>query len=383
VFSREEYRLTGMELVRPVDYLGAGLPVASSMGPFSPPVAAASSRENRRISRSAAVGGRNRRSRHLPLPTNSLATVEMNMRPVVVFSDVDGLLRNPREPMIKRAAAALNLLTRYRIWTVICSGMTRAEIELIQRDLGLRHPFIAENGAAAFIPRGYFGPDLPDISDRGNYVRVEFAASHARAVRTIRDVAAHVGVGITGFSDMSTEDVARECGLPLSRARAAKLREYSEPIRLSTPTEDGRHRLLAALEAARLSCINRGRFDHVGTVANCNVCVNHLRDRYEQAFGPVVTIGLVDAIADDHLLPLVDHKVMLHADESLPGAIDVWGWALAIRATAQEVRQRAPEQVERAGTSSRPNRGADPKPLALCVRPSGQRMVGGDQPTVK
>jgi mannosyl-3-phosphoglycerate phosphatase len=293
------------------------------------------------------------------------------MRPIVVFSDVDGVLQNPREPLIRKAASALDLLTRYRIWIVICSGMTRAEIELIQQDLGLRHPFIAESGGAAFIPRGYFGPDLPDALDDGKYVRINVAEPYTHVVETLHDVAAGVGVEIVGFNDMSDEDVARERGLPLSRARAAKMREYSEPIRLSTSTADGRNRLIAALDVAQLTCRNRGRFDHVGTVTNCTVCVNQLRDRYEDAFGPVVTVGLVDAFADDHLLPLVDYKVMLHADESLPGAIDLCGWVHVIRATAQEVRQQELDGVSPPRADLRPKREARQKPAIVSVRHRG------------
>ena len=98
---------------------------------------------------------------------------------------------------------------------------------------------------------------------------------------------------------------------------------------------------------------------------------------------PLVTIGLVDAMADDHLLPLVDHKVMLHADESLPDAIDLWGWVLAIRATAQEVRQGETDGVDRTRANVPQNRAAGQKPLFFSGRPSGQRTMGGDQATVK
>jgi mannosyl-3-phosphoglycerate phosphatase len=113
--------------------------------------------------------------------------------------------------------------------------MTRAEIELIQQALGLRQPFIVESGAAALIPRGYFGHDLPDVSDGGKYVRLEIARPHAHTVQTLRNVAARFGVEIVGFSDLSAADVGRECGFCLSRARAAKMREYSEPVTTTLP----------------------------------------------------------------------------------------------------------------------------------------------------
>jgi predicted mannosyl-3-phosphoglycerate phosphatase (HAD superfamily) len=263
-----------------------------------------------------------------------------NMRPIVVFSDVDGALKHLSGPMLGRAANTLRLLGRYRIWTVLCSGMPRAEIELLQRGLELRQPFITEGGAAAFIPRGYFGYELPDACDDGKYVRVEFARPYAHSIEVLRDTANRLGIDIIGLSDMSTEDVARECGLPICRARAAKMREYSEPIRLDTVNEDRRACLIAALEAADISCISRGRFDHVGSVSNCTPSVKYLCDRFTEAFGPVTTIGVVDAMADDHLVPLVDYQVMLHADATPRGATDLAGWVRAIGATAQRVRQQ-------------------------------------------
>jgi mannosyl-3-phosphoglycerate phosphatase len=262
------------------------------------------------------------------------------MRPIVGFSDVDGALKNPSGEMLRRAANAFRLFARSRIWAVFCSGMPRAEIELLQRDLQLRQPFIAEGGAAAFIPRGYFGYELPDACDDGKYVRVEFARPYTHSIEVLRDTANRLGIDIIGLSDMSAEDVARECGLPICRARAAKMREYSEPIRLDTLNEDRRARLTAALEAAHISCISRGRFDHVGSVSNCAASVKYLCDRFTQAFGAVTTIGVVDAMADDHLLPLVDYQVMLHADANLRGATDLAGWVQAIGATAQRVRQQ-------------------------------------------
>jgi hypothetical protein len=57
VFSPEEYRLTGMELLRSAGYLGPGV-AACLFGPLSSPVVAASRREIRRVSRSAVAGGR-------------------------------------------------------------------------------------------------------------------------------------------------------------------------------------------------------------------------------------------------------------------------------------------------------------------------------------
>lgn len=39
---------------------------------------------------------------------------------------------------------------------VLCSSMTRAELEVYQQKLGIKEPLICETGAAILIPDGYY-----------------------------------------------------------------------------------------------------------------------------------------------------------------------------------------------------------------------------------
>ena len=80
---------------------------------------------------------------------------------LVVFTDLDGTLLDHETYSYGPAQEALDLLERKRIPLILCSSKTRAEIELIQLDLRLRHPFISENGGAIFMPRAYF-PFTPE-----------------------------------------------------------------------------------------------------------------------------------------------------------------------------------------------------------------------------
>ena len=75
---------------------------------------------------------------------------------LVVFTDLDGALLDYETYSFSAASEALELLRRHEIPVVLCSSKTHAEIEHIQLDLRLRHPFISENGGAIFLPRGYF-----------------------------------------------------------------------------------------------------------------------------------------------------------------------------------------------------------------------------------
>ena len=73
----------------------------------------------------------------------------------VVFSDLDGTLLDENysfevaQPVIARLKA-LN------VPIVLCSSKTRLEIEYFRTKMGINDPFISENGAAIFVPSGYF-----------------------------------------------------------------------------------------------------------------------------------------------------------------------------------------------------------------------------------
>jgi hypothetical protein len=67
-------------------------------------------------------------------------------------------------------------------------------------------------------------------------------------------------VEIRGFNDMSVDEVASECHMSLLQARLAKLRDYSECFRIRDPLPEARERLLTALVATRLRCLQGDRY---------------------------------------------------------------------------------------------------------------------------
>lgn len=201
---------------------------------------------------------------------------------------------------------------------------------------------MCESGGAAFVPSGYFEFHLQNSRDVAGYQAVEFGRSYADVVRTLRRTADRLRIDIAVFSDMSVEEVARECGQPLLQARLAKLREYSERFLVLDSDEKTRKRLFGALKTAGLRCIPADRYDQVGGPADTSVGMNLLRTLYEQARGPVMAVGLADATADDTFLELADRRVIVCADEPAQGGVDVAGWAEAIVDTVEDLRRHEP-----------------------------------------
>jgi mannosyl-3-phosphoglycerate phosphatase family protein len=260
---------------------------------------------------------------------------------VVVFSDVDGVLLHPSAGSLARAAAALRGVADESVSVVLCSLKTRAELELLQQELGLRQPFIAESGSAAFVPRGYFGQPPPHARPVAGYDAIEFGRPYYEIARRLREAASRARVAITGFSEMSVEEVARCCGLTPLEARLVKLRDYVELFTYADGPDRGREPLARALDALRLACTSRGPFDVAGAVVQPGAAVAALRALYARAHERMITIGMADGFAPPGHLGAMDAKVIVHDDPGVSGAIDAGDWAEAIAETVEDVRLRA------------------------------------------
>ena len=75
---------------------------------------------------------------------------------LIIFTDLDGTLLDHKTYAATKARQALLCLKKNNIPLIICTSKTRPEIEFYRQKLRISHPFIAENGGAIFIPKGYF-----------------------------------------------------------------------------------------------------------------------------------------------------------------------------------------------------------------------------------
>lgn len=84
---------------------------------------------------------------------------------LIVFTTIDGTLRDRTSGSCAEVRAALGLLASHDIPVVLVSGRMADELMWLQSELGFRHPFIAEDGAALYAPVGSF-PDLQGLGER-------------------------------------------------------------------------------------------------------------------------------------------------------------------------------------------------------------------------
>ncbi len=287
---------------------------------------------------------------------------------IVVFSDVDGVVSASAAPAFAAAARTLKRLAREDVGLVFCSSRTRAELEHTWQELGGCHPFISERGGAVFIPDQSFAFDVSTARDIAGYRAVEFGRPYADIVDTLRSTAQRLRIKVRGFNDMSVEEVAWRCQLSLLQARLAKLREYGELFRIADSSPATRNRLFKGLHAAHLRGVTAGRFDHVGAAVDTALGVDLLCTLYRRAYGPLLTVGLADAMSELAFLQLVDYPVFVQSRETnttppilermprvrVTHAVDVAAWAHAILDIVQELRRHGDDG------------GTRPSPASVC-----------------
>ncbi len=246
----------------------------------------------------------------------------------LVFSDLDGTLLDHSTYSFEAARPALQALKDKGIPLILCTSKTRAETERHRRDLENKHPFISENGGAAFIPKGHFPFEIPEARREASYQILEFGAPYAAIRKILGQIRNSVAPSIRGFGDMDTREVADLCGFSLADAGLAQKREYDEPFLVS----DEKHRDAAFGMAwgTGLRIVKGGRFYHLLGDNDKGRAVAALRALYERAWGPMTTIGIGDSLNDLSMLKAVDVPILVQKpDGTYDQGIKIRGLTLA------------------------------------------------------
>lgn len=248
---------------------------------------------------------------------------------MVIFTDVDGTLLDSRTYRFDEARQALEHLRDQKIPLVLVSSKTQAEMEPIRSHLHNDHPFIVENGGAVLIPAKYFPFPPPATRICGPYHVVEFGTPYPLLRNALKEIAREVGLSLTGYGDLSADDIAVRTGLSSEEAALAKQREYDEPFfiegdRPITPE------LAAAIRRRGLNWTTGDRCHHLMGSQDKGRAVRYLIEYYRQAAAAhgqhCTTVALGNSLNDLPMLAAVDRPILIQqADGSYAPGVDLPG----------------------------------------------------------
>ncbi len=235
--------------------------------------------------------------------------------PLAVFTDLDGSLLDHHSYSFANALPALRWIRERRIPLVFVTSKTRPEVEMLQAALGIREPFIVENGGAIFFPNRYRGWRIDAGFLQPPYTVIQLGAAYPEIRRFIQTI--KPGFNLQGFGDLSAEDIGRLSGLPPQQAVFARQREFTEPFLMED--DAALIDLQRVAEAAGFKIARGGRFYHLmGSGQDKGLAFGRamsvfLRNTHRRP----LTIGLGDGANDEGMLESVDIPILIpHPDGS-------------------------------------------------------------------
>jgi mannosyl-3-phosphoglycerate phosphatase len=147
---------------------------------------------------------------------------------MVIFTDLDDSLLDHDDYSFTGAQSSLARIKRLGIPLIFTTSKTRAEVELLQREMKIRDPFIIENGAAIFFPFEYDGWNLKIGTLMPPYHLIRLGKPYSEMRSFLKKM--RIPFGMRGFGDMTVREIADLAGLPKEKANLAKQREFTEPF---------------------------------------------------------------------------------------------------------------------------------------------------------
>jgi len=233
---------------------------------------------------------------------------------LVVVTDIEDshLEADARSLLAERAA--VEFLASHGVPLIINSRRTRAEIERLHERLELLTPFISEHGSALFLPPGCL-PVIPADATRtvSGHV-IEFGRPYHEVADAVRITSRELSVNIVGFADLTIDDAARELGVTGVEAQLAKLREYTELIRITDETDAKRSHVFNTLRRRGLRCWPAGRHHLVTATRNRADSLLTFKALWRDAWGEPRIIGVGNSEGDVAWLKYVDLAVIVQND---------------------------------------------------------------------
>jgi len=237
----------------------------------------------------------------------------MNPYNLLVYTDMDGSLLDHYTYSHAAADSTLGQLEKQNIPVIANTSKTRAELEKLRQELNNSHPFIAENGAAVFLPKKVFLEQPDGTESSGDYWVKAFSKPRSHWQALIAELEPDFPNSFTTFAGADVDGIVEMTGLDTASAKLAAEREYGEPIKW-LGSEDKKRIFFEQLKDKGAHILHGGRFSHVSGACDKGAALTWLSSCYAKYFNngqPFATVALGDSQNDVAMLDAADYAVII------------------------------------------------------------------------
>ncbi|GAP74470.1 d-glycerate 3-kinase, plant type [Pseudoalteromonas sp. SW0106-04] len=253
-------------------------------------------------------------TRHIYQCDNKLAT-QGSAFPVV-FTDLDGTLLDHHSYQCDEAKPLLNALSQAQVPVVVNSSKTAAEIHALCQALHLDLPFICENGAALYVPKGHFITPPKAAQQCDNYWIMPFAPPLGTLQQCISALAEQFGDSFRSFSQLSSKRLSALTGLTGEALTQAQTRHYSDPFYWQG-SDKVLHQFTLAAQKLGCEVLRGGRFVHLSLGVNKGKALHYVMQMLAPQYScPLHSIALGDSHNDVAMLEAADTAIVIANSEN-------------------------------------------------------------------
>jgi mannosyl-3-phosphoglycerate phosphatase len=239
----------------------------------------------------------------------------------IIFTDLDGTFLNHDNYSYQDSLKAVSKVLDENIPLIFTTSKTKIEVEMLQKRLKIKEPFIIENGAAIFFPKDYKNLDFSFLDEYENYFIYQLGLPYKKILEFYNKYKKEYEM--VGFSDMNNWELMKYTRLESSFIRLAKLRNFTEPFILNDSSR------LKELETRAfdygIKITKGGRFYHlIGIDQDKGKAVEQAIEIFEKVYkDKIKSIALGDGQNDIPMLENVDVPIIIknHKGEYLNSQI--------------------------------------------------------------
>jgi D-glycerate 3-kinase len=205
------------------------------------------------------------------------------------------------------------------------TSRSRLQFDEPRRRAGHRHPFIAEDGCAVYLPEDYFhlrpgasGAHSAKSTIRlGRFMCIPVAEKLPAAAERLEELSEDVGVPIVTLRSLTPRELVQNTGLPQREAELARQRDFDDVFFFAGASDEQVQKFLTEGRKRNMDFRQHGALWSAAAGSSVSKCIRELSKLYDRALHHHAhSVGLATKELAAGLLPFCDRSILLVAGPS-------------------------------------------------------------------